>query len=94
MWQCSACFAIAELNVSKKGYRNLAQHVVTNHKNYLLELFEARQTTNLGIKRITGFVAVGETPTDNCTLYYSWIEWIVMAHHPLNFVENKYTILF
>ncbi len=91
IWQCTACFSTAELNVSKKGYRNLAQHVITNHKNYHIEMHEARQSTTLGINRITGFIKIGESPTDNCKLYFSWIEWVVMGHHPLSFVENTYT---
>ena len=66
----------------KKGYQNLISHIKDQHKNWE-EIMESKHLE--GTSKITQFV------NRKASTIFSWLEWIVMANLPFQFVENTLT---
>jgi hypothetical protein len=89
-WECNSCLANVDLNPKEVGYRNLAQHVIHNHRDYEQRIKDAYQQEILCSGPMNAFVQItNEIPSDRCMCYYSWIDWVVTNHFPLQFVNNQ-----
>ena len=42
-WECTSCLANVDLNPKEVGYRNFAQHVIHNHRDYEQRIKDAYQ---------------------------------------------------